>query len=123
MKTIQLKELRLPLPTGGLLNEDNQTYGYLINTCVNHLPKGGWSVKEMKDSLKIQEKVDAAKSKEAEILELEDAEFDYFYKKLSEMAWGLRDKQIVEFQDYIDRIKENGDQEHNQPTTQEGEQS
>lgn len=75
--------------------------------CLNNPPKDGWEPKTVKLSLTVEAKLEKT-SIGAEI-ELEDAEFDYLYLRSQpdNMRWALKHMAIVDYSDYLDKIKSN----------------
>lgn len=70
----------------------------LIISALENPTEGGFSVTEMRNRLKVMDKVDAL-NEESTVLELEDAEFETVKNAVKQVKWAILDKFIVEFED------------------------
>lgn len=70
----------------------------LIISALENPTEGGFSVTEMRNRLKVMDKIDAL-NEESTVLELEDAEFDTLKGAVKQVKWAILDKFIVEFED------------------------
>lgn len=70
----------------------------LIISALENPTEGGFSVTEMRNRLKVMDKVDAL-NEESTVLELEDAEFETVKNAVKQVKWAILDKFIVEFDD------------------------
>jgi len=92
MRTIENKATALP---------DNMDYAKLIKICVNVPPKEGFSVEEMKKRIRILDVLDK------DPIEIEDADFSILKQCVTQFRWGVLNKEIIAFVDYIQELKEN----------------
>lgn len=70
----------------------------LIISALENPTEGGFSVTEMRNRLKVMDKVHTL-NEESTVLELEDAEFDTLKSAVKQVKWAILDKFIVEFED------------------------
>jgi len=82
------------------VGERELSYADLIRTSVQNPPQGGFSVKEMKDRMRILDAVDLAEKNKAEI-QLEDADAERLAACVAQMRWAVLDPAIVGFCDEV----------------------
>ena len=78
-------------------NGEKIKFSDLAESCINHTPKEGYSVAEMKARLNVLGKIDHEK----ETIELEDAEADKLAECVAVMPWVIMHKDVVEFSDAV----------------------
>lgn len=66
--------------------------------------EGGYSVQEIKDLLRLVNKVDSAN--DGEPLLLEDSDYKLLKSKVDDFKWGAVDERIIEFVDAINNAEE-----------------
>lgn len=81
---------------------EKEKYVDLLDTCNKQLPEGWFSVDEMRKRLKIS---DILEDKEKKAYEFEDADFDTLKSLVNGMKWGILNKEVLDFVDYINSIK------------------
>lgn len=69
---------------------------------LNNIPQEGLTPSEMRDRLKIIDKIDSVKIDEE--VELEDAEFRKIYDTYKGIKWLMMHKDIVAFDDYLEEL-------------------
>lgn len=106
MKKIENKELSIVID--GI--ERKSTYRELILQTLKYVPSptqhsaGGISYDEMKKRDRIYEK---CLDEKVEVIELEDEDHSNLCNLLRVMPWGINDKAIIQFCDYIFELKNN----------------
>lgn len=110
MKTVTNKKISFVTQT---LNESKTDlvdtikeldYASLIETCCNKAsnPQVGFTYDEIKSIDRVKK---AIKNKKEEVIEFEDADFDFVKKQVSTQTWTFAEIQLVEFMDYIKDLK------------------
>lgn len=85
------------------------SYQDLINIAIENRPQAGFSIQEMRSRLRIQ---DAVEKVESDVLHLEDQDAEKLQECVKAMTWGLLHKDIVQFCDDIEGMK-NGQDSNN----------
>lgn len=96
MKTLQNKITGIDKGNGTFMK-----YSELAESCLNHTPKDGFNVSEMKSRLDVMGKIDHEKDE----IKLEDAEVLKLSGCVSVMPWAIMHKEIVEFSDAVAKMK------------------
>lgn len=96
MKILKNKVTEIKKPDG-----DGMKFSELAESCVNHPPKAGYTVTEMKERLNIVGKLDHEK----DTIELEDAEAAKLIECVTVMPWAMMHKEIVEFSEAVNKMK------------------
>ena len=113
MKKIELKSFYVtqkdarngkPLLQDGKEVQDEVFYQTLIVGALNFVQEGGIPLSEQGKRIRIIEKVEKAKN--GTELELDDSDVDLIHQLLQNMRYGLVDKGLLEFGDYITSVKE-----------------
>jgi hypothetical protein len=68
----------------------------LIQGCLNQVPEKGFTYQDIKNRMRIDEKINALKP-EDQVLQLEDADFLILKQYVKTMTWTTRSKFIAEF--------------------------
>lgn len=63
-------------------------------------PEKGVSIDEMRKSIRILDKLEGS----SDILELEDADFEFLLEKVRKATWGSNNRVFVEFVDYFEEL-------------------
>ena len=84
--------------------KDEVFYKSLIIGALNFVQEGGIPLSEQGKRLRVIEKIENAKN--GTELELDDVDIDLIYQLLQNMKYGLIDKGLLEFGDYIKKVKE-----------------
>jgi hypothetical protein len=73
--------------------------------CLDNPPKDGWEPRTMKLSFVVESKLEKAEI--GDVIDLEDAEFDYLYLRSQpeNMRWALKHKAIIDYSEYLDEVK------------------
>lgn len=102
MKRIRL----LSLPDPKLARDDPQweanrvDYAAVIEQAIR-VPldrQTGSTIDEMRKGIRVLDALDAAKN---DVLELEDADWDFLKLKIEKMPWGMTDRRLVQFYDDV----------------------
>lgn len=96
MKTIENKETALKLN-----EEENVKYSHLLITVLNQPPKEGATIQDMRRDFRLIDLLEGAK----ETFELNEADIKYVATAISKCVWGIRHKDLIEFEDYINSLK------------------
>lgn len=95
MKSIKLEvgpAIKVKEENGDIVERPTTTEE-LIVTALNHTPKDGFTYKDMKERMAIEEAMKKAKQSDKDgkfFFELEDAQFDYLKNCVNSMKWGSR---------------------------------
>jgi len=81
-------------------NESRLTYGDLIKSCLDNPPDGGFTRDDIRKRDRIETAVDNGKKE----IELEDADADNLKQIVSQMTWGIRHKDLIDFHDAIENL-------------------
>lgn len=75
------------------------SYGDAIRTVIRQPldQQRGVNIEEMRRGIHILDKLDASK----DVLELEDADYEHLKQKIEAMAWGMVDRNILDFIDTV----------------------
>ena len=114
MKKIELKSFHVTqkdarsgaplLDAKGKEKTDEVFYKTLILGALNFVQEGGIALSEQGKRIKVIEKVENAEN--GTELELDDVEVDLIHQLLQGMRYGLINKGLLEFGDYITEVKE-----------------
>jgi len=96
MKTLKNKATEIEKTEG-----EKMKFSNFIESCLNHRPKEGFSVTEMKTRLDIMCKLDHDK----ESIKFEDAEATKIIECVKVMPWGAMHKDIVAFSEAVEKMK------------------
>ena len=90
-RTVELKSVDITV--------DGQpwNYGHLMLSCLNVMPKGGWTTTVMKERISTELKIDVEK----EEVKLSHADIAVLKECVKNFAWGMKHKDLIEFEDYI----------------------
>lgn len=86
-----------------LLNEkkENLNYGDLIKTVIGTLTADGVTIAQMRQRMKIIDVCTAG----GEVLSFEDTDFSFIKDQISFFRWGVMNKDIIDFGEYIAEMK------------------
>lgn len=77
------------------------SYPQLIRNCLDTPPEGGFKFSDMRDRLKIADKLDEAAKKDAKSIKLEDAEYATLKVAVEKMRWAVLSKDILAFSEAV----------------------
>lgn len=112
MKTIENKKIAVAkesiiMDQGKIVSDtksDSISYAELIDICIKVSPPGGLSYDAMKKISRVEPGV-GKENRDVEVIELEDADFDFVKEKVKSMTWAFYHKEFVNFQEYIEQLK------------------
>ena len=83
-------------------NENALRYADLLKIIVNFPEEKGFSAADLRMRIKIVDILET--EKEADVLNLEDAQFEYVKSLVKVFRWAMLHKDIVSFIDYIESV-------------------
>ena len=92
MKHIPLKPMQIER-----FGDSVKSYLDVIRAVVNRPLNQGYEANELRQTVKLLDKIEAANG--SDMLDLEDAEYELFRQKLATFKWTMADKAIVQFLD------------------------
>lgn len=105
-KTITLKVDRYITETKQIVEEEiSQTYMELIFSSCNRPsnPHGGYTWDDIEKISRIENYL--KKSKDADFIEIEDADFDFIKSRILTNIWGTADRRLLDFKKDLENIK------------------
>ena len=75
-------------------------YGHLMKVCLDAIPEKGWTTSVMRERLDVEAKIDLKKK----TVELTPTEFTVLKDCVVGFAWGKKERELVEFEDYISSL-------------------
>lgn len=84
-------------PTDVIVEGTQFTYAHLILACLNAMPKGGWTTSLMRERMNVEAKI----SVDAQEAELTNGDIAIIKDCVKNFAWGMKHKDLIEFEDYI----------------------
>jgi len=82
---------------------DIKNYFRFIAISINVPPEGGYSIIEMRNRMKILDKITNGNELK-DSAEFEDSEFKCIKECVNKMRWGIISKDIIKFADYINSL-------------------